>query len=204
MSAVERAEIERRLHAEAEAQAQAEAEDAQEDATGAHVGGGIMEFVGRQIGGALGDVATVAGGAISQGGDHRITRAEKRIEEIYKAELAQKEQEWAELSRSQEFEADAIGYQYMATAGFDPQGCFRVMDVLNSLPGTQFDGEHPATPARIEALRQMMSQQPAATLAAEGRTKLAVNPQPLTYDISRDNASLRINSRHGASGGWPF
>ena len=201
VSAVQRTEIAQRLHEDAEKQATAEARDAQDDSTGSHVGGGILGALGGLVGGIIGGAASVAGGAVSNEGDRRIARANDRIEAIYQAELTKKQEEWAALNRKQEFEADTVGYQYMATAGFDSQGCLRVMDVLNSLPGSQFDGSHPATPARIEALKQLFAQQPAAALAAAGRSRLAASPQPLTYDISRDGASLRINSRHG-NGNW--
>ena len=90
------------------------------------------------------------------------------------------------LSRSREMESDRSGYQYMARAGFDPQGCLRVLEVLGRGEGAEFDTTHPA-----------------GHLAEEGKARLQ-NRRPLTYEVSADRQSLRINSRHaGAPAAFP-
>jgi predicted Zn-dependent protease len=107
------------------------------------------------------------------------------------------------LSRSREMESDRSGYQYMARAGFDPQGCLRVLEVLGRGEGAEFDTTHPAIPRRVEQMKQLMTDQPAARLAEEGKARLQ-SRRPLTYEVSADRQSLRINSRHaGAPAAFP-
>ncbi len=86
----------------------------------------------------------------------------------------------------------------MAKAGFELEGCLRVMNVLGRTPGAEFDTSHPAIPKRIEQLKELMAKYPATQLAEEGRSKISAS-QPLTYDLSKDGRSLRINSRRGGS-----
>ncbi len=54
-----------------------------------------------------------------------------------------------------------------------------------------------ATPDRITALKQAMSETPAENLATSGQAKLTLNAQPLNYNLSPDGSSLRISSRSG-------
>ena len=73
------------------------------------------------------------------------------------------------------------------------------MEALNRIPGSQTAGvTHPATPDRISALQEMETLYPTAELEAEGNANLASNPTALTYALSRDGGSLRINSRAGS------
>lgn len=92
----------------------------------------------------------------------------------------------------------------MATAGFEPDGGLRAMSVLGRLPGSEVDSTHPAIPKRIEKLKELMVQYPAANLAERGKLYLNTRKQPLSYQPSKDGQSLRINSRHGSSGGDSF
>ena len=101
-------------------------------------------------------------------------------------------------SQRHEFEADQEGFQYMVRAGFDPKGCLRVMEVLGRTPGAEFDREHPAIPRRTAALEAMLQDPATGKLAAEGRARLLGSPA-LTYSLSADGESLRINSRFGSS-----
>jgi len=101
-------------------------------------------------------------------------------------------------SQRHEFEADQEGFQYMVRAGFDPKGCLRVMEVLGRTPGAEFDSEHPAIPRRTAALEAMLQDPATGKLAAEGRARLLGSPA-LTYSLSADGESLRINSRFGSS-----
>jgi len=52
---------------------------------------------------------------------------------------------------------------------------------------------------RIENLKQLMLKFPPQTLAHEGKVNFASNPKPLTYSLSKDGVSLRINSSQGGS-----
>lgn len=148
-------------------------------------------------------VGVIVGSVLQNQRQQRLQNAAKRIEQIAAEKEAKIRKEWSELSHRQEFEADKLGYQYAVRAGFKPEGCLTLMNVLNRLPGSQTPGEtHPAPSDRIAALRSLASQYPTATLVAEGRRNLSTSPKPLTYDLSRDQVSLRINSKSG-QGGFP-
>ena len=105
-----------------------------------------------------------------------------------------------EKSRDREFEADIIGYQYMATAGFEPEGCIRMLKVLGRIPGSEVDSTHPAIPKRIERMRELIVEKPPSSLLPVGESRIRTS-QPLTYEPSKDGQSLRINSRHGGEAG---
>ena len=198
LSPAEEAKIRARIRQEAEAEVTAEAEDAQRDATGAAVGSSVFRTGGGFFGGVGRTIGNTGGTVLENEGRQRLRTSEERIEEI----IALKEQELneslAENSRKYEFESDQVGYQYMARAGFEPQGCLRMLDVLGRTPGAEFDTSHPAIPKRIKTLKELMREYPAENLAQEGKKRLAIS-QPLTYDLSKDGASLRINSRRGGS-----
>lgn len=110
------------------------------------------------------------------------------------------EQNLATASQRHELEADRMGYQYMTRAGFDPKGCLRVMAVLGRMPQAEFDGSHPAIPRRVKQLETLMVEIPPQRLAAEGRALLQ-GSAALTYAVSADRESLRVNSRFGSSRG---
>jgi len=126
----------------------------------------------------------------------------QKIEQKRKEIIARKEQEYfagsRELNHKQEFEADESGYIYMAKAGYDPKGAFRVFNVLGRRPGAEIENNtHPRTTERIEALNTLIRQRPSQALAAEGAAKLR-SSKPLTFDVSKDQMSLLINSRFGS------
>jgi len=121
-------------------------------------------------------------------------------EELAKKKKQELQLRLNEFSRIQEAEADALGYRYMATAGYDPQGCIRVMEVLARGQSSEFETSHPVVRQRIEKLQQLMLESPPASLAAKGRALLA-STLPLTYSRSLDRQSLRINSRFASRAG---
>ena len=102
------------------------------------------------------------------------------------------------MERQHENEADEIGYVASVKAGFEPEGCLRVMQVLSQLPGSETDTSHPAVPKRIEAIKALMIKYPPQTLVKDGEARIS-KTKPLTYDLSKDRASLRINSSRGGS-----
>lgn len=103
------------------------------------------------------------------------------------------------LSRQQEYEADKFGYIYMVRAGYSPEGALRVLDLMSRLPYHDADdSSHPSFPDRLNAIKKLMNEYPASSLVAEGSIRLRLNPKPLTYDVSKDGESLRINSRFGS------
>lgn len=175
--------------------------DLQEMAAGEWAAGNagslVDQFAGTGgLGGALGGFIS---GQIRNSRQRRLRKAAERIEEIYAEKEATFLAEETERSHSHEFEADEIGYQYMVRAGFQPGGCITVMEALNRIPGSQTAGiTHPSTPDRIAALEQMSVTYPTATLQSEGNANIASNPTALTYDLSRDGGSLRINSQSGS------
>ncbi|MGF1513919.1 MAG: M48 family metalloprotease [Elainellaceae cyanobacterium] len=155
----------------------------------------------RGTGGRIGNmIGGMIGGQIRRDRERRLERAVERIEQIYAEKEAQFIAAETERNHAHEFEADEMGYQYMVRAGFEPQGCVTMLEALNRIPGSQRDSmTHPATPARISGIQAMGSQYPSAALEAEGNANLSANPTALTYDLSRDGNSLRINSRSGSS-----
>ncbi len=191
----EKAALTESLQKEAQAEAMREVENAQNDAVGTAVGMGLLGAVGGFFG-----VPLQGLGAVTQSANQdRFNQAQARIEEITTKKQQELDQRLAEGQRQQEFEADELGYQYIAKAGFDPSGCLQVMEVLGRTPGAEFDTSHPAVPKRIERLRELMRERPAETLAQEGKLYLSTRRVPLTYELSKDGKSLRINSRRGSS-----
>lgn len=63
------------------------------------------------------------------------------------------------FSREQEAEADAIGLQYMAKAGYDPRAAIQVwknMQAYGGSGGLEFLSTHPSPGNRIEHLQELM------------------------------------------------
>ncbi|MGL5133286.1 MAG: M48 family metallopeptidase, partial [Planktothrix sp.] len=122
--------LKKRIQEEAEKQVLAEIQDAKSDATGTSVGGAVLQTVGGFVGGWGRRAGNVGNSALQGASRERLAQAEERVKEIVEEKNAELEQKLAENNRKQEFEADEIGYQYIAKAGFDAEGCIRVMDVL--------------------------------------------------------------------------
>jgi beta-barrel assembly-enhancing protease len=126
-----------------------------------------------------------------------------KVEQLKQQITAEKEPEYSsqikKLSRQQEYEVDKFGYMYMVRAGYSPEGALRVLSLMSRLPYQDGDNStHPSFPDRLEAIKKLMNEYPALSLAAEGEIRLRINPKPLTYGISKDRESLRINSRFGS------
>lgn len=116
-------------------------------------------------------------------------------------DYAQLEEKSSELQRKQELEADAWGYRYAATAGFEAAGCLRGFNLLSRLPDSLRDSSsHPAVPKRIEALKTLIDGEPPEKLALNGQLSLKTT-EPLTYElIEKEGESwLRVNSERGGS-----
>ena len=176
-------------------------DDLQEMAAGEWAAGNAGSLVDQiaDTGGLGGAIGGFISGQIRSSRQRRLKKAAERIEEIYAEKEATFLAEETERSHSHEFEADEIGYQYMVRAGFEPQGCVTLLEALNRIPGSQTAGiTHPSTPDRIAEIEGMAATYPTATLQAEGNANIAANPTALTYDLSRDGGSLRINSRAGS------
>jgi beta-barrel assembly-enhancing protease len=206
VSTAERERILQQIRQEAVDEVAAEQADLKADLEGLNIGtwvsGNAGQFADRIIGtgGAGGLIGNVVGGIFQGKRQRRLERAVKRIEEISATKEAKLKNEWRELSHRHELEADKVGYLYMVRAGFKPQGCTTLLNVLERLPHSQISNDtHPLSRDRIAAINALSSEYPTAKLVSEGKAKLAASPKPLTYGLSRDRASLRINSKSGSS-----
>jgi len=195
----EKAELVEKLRAEATREVDQEKVAAKSEREKSTMGSIVARAAGSQVPFAGSIVGSSAGEAIEKRSEARDKESQDRIEQIVAEKKAKLEKELAEKGRQQEFEADALGYRYAAAAGFDPEGCIRVMEVLSQTPGGELDTEHPAAPKRMEKLRELMAQEPAADLKAKGDAALAKDATPLTFDLARDGKSLRINPAAGGS-----
>ena len=183
---------------EAEVEVAKEAQSTVQEATGASFGGVLAQGIGGMFGGIGRSAGIVVEGTLNNASQQRVAEGKKRMTDIVKQKQEELEQKNGENDRNQELEADKIGYQYMARAGFDPQGCLRMMEVLGRLPGSEMDTTHPATRKRITQINSLMVDKPASILSQEGKLRLDTS-KPLTYSLSRDDKSLRVNSQYGGS-----
>ncbi|MBD2561421.1 MULTISPECIES: M48 family metallopeptidase [Nostoc] len=192
VGAAQRTELIAKIQEEATKEVLGERETANQESTAATVGGAVLGgVIGGNVGGFLGSV-------LGNQGTQRQVESQQRINEIVEKKKKELEQRLAEQERQQEFEADEIGYIASVKAGFEPEGCLRVMQVLAQTPGSEFDTTHPAVPKRIEAIKALIIKYPPQTLVKEGEARIS-KTKPLTYNISKDKTSLRINSVRGGS-----
>lgn len=175
-------------------------EEAKQEVRGARTQSIVSGIGGLVLGSVLGGrTGEIGGGLIVGVGNQRVQQLPKRLEKIKNKKVEELKQRITEQNRQQEFEADTEGYFYIAKAGFEPEGCLRVMEILARTSGADLGSNtHPPTPERIEALKALMQKYPAAPLAAEGKARINTT-QPLTYEPSKDGVALRINSRRGGS-----
>ena len=189
-----------KLKEEADQELLAELEESQRRANKPSIFGQVTGVVlGRTIGGRTG---ALVGGTLAQTLEQMDEadrqRAQARAEEIYLEKLAALNEEFSGTVKSHELESDRFGYLYTTRMGLDPQGCLRAMNVLNDLPTSHLEGiTHPSTPERIQRLQDIQAEFSTADLVAEGNAKLSQSSAPLKYAISRDGASIRIESRYG-------
>ncbi len=158
----------------------------------------VGDFVVRRVIG--GTIGTVVNGVLSNQNSRRFRKQQRRINAIVDKKTAELEETIEKQSRKDEFEADKLAYLASVKAGFNKQGCLRAMSVLNRTSGVKFDDNHPTVEERITAIKAVMKKYPAEVLIEEGKENL-VQTQPLTYNLSANQTSLRVNSRHGASVG---
>ena len=158
----------------------------------------IGDFVVRRVIG--GTIGTVVGGVLDNRSSRRFRKQQRRINEIVEEKTAELEENIVKQNRKDEFEADKIAYLASVKAGFDKQGCLRAMSVLNRTTGVKFDQNHPTIKLRVAAIKSIMEKSENESLVEEGKENL-FQTQPLTYNLSTNQTSLRVNSRHGASVG---
>ena len=160
----------------------AEQDAATQAALGAGVAAGAMQAgnqVGGTAGGIIGAIGLLIGGAAQQDAQN-IEEIKAKIQEEAEERYNQR---LIEISQGHELEADELGYLYSVKAGFDPNGCVTVMDILGRMPGAQLkDGSHPAPETRSEKIKALMAKYPPETLKAEGKTLLKAKTTPLQYE----------------------
>ena len=183
----------------AQLQADAEAEVAQEFGTEeqpdrrSSLGGTVLRGVGRLFGG-IGTVVTGVADTIidnqrSEQAAELAAERQQQIEERYQAKVAEMEQQWAELSDQQTLEADRLGYEYMVSASFDPQGCIRAVQAMPLTAGVSTSTE---TADRLEALQTLAPQH--EQWETQGRSNLEISAQALGYESFGQN-QLRVHAR---------
>ena len=98
------------------------------------------------------------------------------------------------LRQEQELEADSFGYKYALQAGFDPKGCFRLMQILSRLESSGIDAEHPNVDKRIKSLKELKKKLNTNELVEQGRRNIE-QKEPLNYRIDKKGGWLRVNNR---------
>jgi predicted Zn-dependent protease len=197
-SAVE--EMRERFAREAEADVRNEAVSAQKDAAKTDVAAAILGRVAGTFG--AGGLASPVVGGLRQESGTRISEAKQRTQQIVAIKEAQYNASVLEHFRAQETEADELGYLFSGRADFDADGCLRVLDVLERMPGAEIDSDHPSVPNRRARLQELMAERPAAALRTEGLARISGEAaDPLTYDLSLDGRSLRVNPAIGGNAG---
>ncbi len=182
-----------------EARAEVESANRQGNILGAVIGS-VTGVLGRSTRSSGGSIATGVGGQVLQGlNQDQTNRAIARAEEIYSERIAALDSEYSELQRSNESEADTVGYQYIVRAGFDPTGCVRAMGALNRTETSRLPGlTHPKPEDRVNALSALNTPTVNQPLVSTGEANLSRSPNPLEYDLSRDGTSIRVESRFGS------
>lgn len=94
-----------------------------------------------------------------------------------------------------ELAAHETGYSYAVRAGFDTEGGLRAMRLFTQLSETTNKEEiDPELSEIIELLEALPTKYPPETLQQEGNTWLYLT-KPLTYQFSKDEQSLRVNTK---------
>ena len=181
-----------------EAREEVESAGRQRNIFGAVIGT-LTGVVGRSSSG-TGRIATGVTGQVLQGlNQEQTNQAVARAEEIYSTRIAELNSEFSSIQQESELEADAIGYEYIVSAGFEPTGCIRAMDALNRIATSRLPGiTHPKPEDRVAALSALNTPAVNQPLISRGEANLSRSPNPLEYDLSRDGTSIRIESRFGS------
>lgn len=105
----------------------------------------------------------------------------------------------SELRITQEFEADKIAYEFSVRAGFEEEGCLRLMEIFSRQNGAQLDhdADHPSLNKRIAKLKEYVLEYNIQSLKNEGNRNI-VNTSALSYEYNRNEKWLIIYSRFGS------
>lgn len=196
MSNSEKQALMNQYRTEATEQAKQEAESAQQAAAAANVGSSVLQSAGGFFGGLFGIAGNVVGSAVSAVGSQTGQDPYSKVESVVKQKQEELDKKNAEASRLQNLEADKLTYQYVAKAGFDPKGCLRLLETLSKVANTENNGAN--LQERNKQFEVLMLQTPVSSLAQDGKLYLE-STRPLSYSISKNDNSLKINSRYGGS-----
>lgn len=144
------------------------------------------------FGGVLGVDTSAIQGAVNANTD----RATAKMIAEKEAELNKR---IAETSARIEKEADEDAFVYLVRAARDPKGCIRYLDVISRDPKAEADPGNPQIPGRIQSYRDFVDRESSTKYKAEGSANLSRNPRPLTYAVTDNGSSLRIDSSKGAT-----
>ena len=118
----------------------------------------------------------------------------------------------ANFSQQQEIEADRIGINTMARAGYEPTAAARflvsmgrkaVLDASDDAERPNFLASHPSTPARVEAARRVADNLPAGRLADDGGAYLRII-DGMRYGSLSQGAAVEGRSYRDAVNGVGF
>ncbi len=162
--------------------------------------GAVTQVVGGNVRSRSGRIATGVTSDILQGlNEEQTNQAIERAEELYNERIAELDSEYSAMRRDNESEADAVGYEYIVSAGFEPAGCVRAMGALNRTATSRLPGiTHPKPEDRVNALSALNTAATNQPLIASGEANLGRSPNPLEYGVGRDGGSLRVESRFGS------
>ncbi len=161
---------------------------AEQDAqTQAILGAGVAagaNTLGQQVGGVEGQVIQAIGLIFGGASQQKAKNIDKIKAQIEQEAVQRYEQKLIAISQNQELEADELGYLYSVKAGFKPDGCIAVMDILGRMPGAQMEGgSHPAPEKRTKQINALISEYPPEDLKARGQVYLDAKPNPLSYQV---------------------
>ena len=99
----------------------------------------------------------------------------------------------AEESPNREFEDDEIRYLYSAKAGFESEGCIRMIKVLEQTLTAELDTTHPTVSKSIEALKKF-DVQVSSYISSTRKYKILFSVvQSFSYNLSNVRNSLSVN-----------
>jgi hypothetical protein len=104
-------------------------------------------------------------------------------------------------SRTQELEADRVGFLYFIRAGFDKEGCINMLDYLARRTGSKVDRDdvqHPTVQLRKEQILRLISGENIQQLIQDGKSN-RLGKIPLSYELNKNLGWLRVNTRMGSA-----
>ena len=146
--------------------------------------------------GVVGGIFGVNTGGIQNVVNSNTDRATEKMIAEKEAELNKR---IAETSARIEKEADEDAFIYLARAGRDPKGCIRYLDFISRDPKSEPNPSSPQIPGRIQSYRDFIDRESASKYKTEGNANLTRYSKPLTYAITDNGASLRVDSTKGSA-----